>query len=66
VVIKNQKLTVTDGLVGTPDLRIQADSAAWLKTLNGQLSVVLALAQRKIRLKGPLKLLKAFGACFPK
>lgn len=66
VVIKNQKLTVTDGLIGTPDLRIQADSAAWLKTLNGQLSVVLALAQRKIRLKGPLQLLKAFGACFPK
>ncbi|MFB6450197.1 SCP2 sterol-binding domain-containing protein [Bradyrhizobium tunisiense] len=66
VVIKNQKLTVTPGLTGTADLRIQADSTAWLQTLTGRLSVILALAQRKIRLKGPLKLLKAFGACFPK
>lgn len=65
MVIKDQKLTVSEGLIGEADLRIQADSAAWLKTLDGSLSVVLALAQRKIRLKGPLRLLKAFGACFP-
>ncbi|WP_332769226.1 SCP2 sterol-binding domain-containing protein [Phenylobacterium sp.] len=65
VVINDRKLTVTQGLVGDADLRVQADSKAWLQTLDGRLSVVLALAQRKIRLKGPLRLLKAFGACFP-
>ena len=65
MVVKDQKLTVTEGLIGEADLRIRADSTAWLKTLDGSLSVVLALAQRKVRLKGPLRLLKAFGACFP-
>ena len=32
MVIKDQKLTVSEGLIGDADLRIQADSAAWLKT----------------------------------
>ena len=31
----------------------------------GLLSLVWALLRRKIRLKGPLKLLVAFGKCFP-
>lgn len=66
VLIRNQTLSVVKGLEGTADLRVQADSGAWLRFLDGRLSILRALATRTIRMKGPPRLMKAFAACFPK
>jgi len=67
VVIKDQKLEVTKGLVGTPNLEIHADSDTWLRMVDGRLSPLRAMATRKVRLKkGSPRLLLAFSACFPK
>ena len=65
VVIKDQKLSVKEGHVGQADLHVTADSQTWIGFLRKERSVVWALLRRKIRLAGPLKLLVAFGKCFP-
>jgi Fe-S-cluster-containing hydrogenase component 2 len=65
VVIKDQKLSVEEGHVGHRDLHVTADSRTWIGTLRKERNVVWALLRRKIRLDGPLKLLVAFGKCFP-
>ena len=65
IVIADGKITVTDGHVGEPDLRVTADSKTWLGFLRHERNIVWALLRRKIRLKGSPKLLLAFGKCFP-
>ena len=65
VVIQQQKLSVLDGHVGRPDLHITADAQTWIGFLKKEKNIVWALLRRKIRLAGPLKLLVAFGKCFP-
>lgn len=65
VVIQDQKLSVTDGHAGEPDLHVTADSQTWIGFLRKERNIVWALLRRKIRLAGPLKLLVAFGKCFP-
>jgi putative sterol carrier protein len=64
-VIRDKKIAVKDGHVGQPDLQVTADSKTWLGFLKKEKSVVWALLRRTIRLQGPLKLLVAFGKCFP-
>ena len=65
VVIRDQTLTVDEGLVGRADLHVTADSRTWLDFLGKEIGLVKALITRKIRFKGALPLLKAFGRCFP-
>src|SRR5438093_9000142 len=65
VVIQEQKMSVEDGHVGQPDLHVTADSQTWIGFLRKERNVVWALLRRKIKLDGPLKLLVAFGKCFP-
>ncbi len=65
VIIRDKKITVSEGHTGDPDLRVMADSKIWLKFLARERNILLALISRKIRVKGPLKLLKDFGRCFP-
>jgi Fe-S-cluster-containing hydrogenase component 2 len=65
VVIMDQKVSVSEGHVGQPDLHVTADSQTWIGFLRKEKNVVWALLRRKIRLDGPLKLLAAFGKCFP-
>jgi ferredoxin-NADP reductase/NAD-dependent dihydropyrimidine dehydrogenase PreA subunit len=65
VVIQQQKISVAEGHVGQPDLHVTADSQTWVGFLRNERNVVWALLRRKIRLAGPLKLLVAFGKCFP-
>jgi NAD-dependent dihydropyrimidine dehydrogenase PreA subunit len=65
VVIREQKISVKEGHVGHPDLHVTADSQTWIGYLRKERNVVWALLRRKIRLDGPLKLLVAFGKCFP-
>ncbi|WP_165070316.1 4Fe-4S binding protein [Paludisphaera rhizosphaerae] len=65
VVIKDRRLTVQDGLVGEAQMRITADSDAWMGFLARRRSLVWAMLRGKIRVRGPLRLLVAFGKCFP-
>jgi NAD-dependent dihydropyrimidine dehydrogenase PreA subunit len=65
VVIADRTLRIDDGHVGEADLAITADSRTWLAMLAGDVSPVRALLTRRIRLHGPVRLLKAFSRCFP-
>jgi NAD-dependent dihydropyrimidine dehydrogenase PreA subunit len=65
VVIRDKTIRVERGNVGQPNLRVTADSRTWLGFLAKERSLVWALLRRKIRLKGPPRLLLAFGRCFP-
>ncbi len=65
-VIQDQKITVEEGHIGDADLHVTADSQTWVGFLRNEKNIVWALIRRKVRLDGPLKLLLAFGKCFPK
>jgi ferredoxin len=65
VEIKNQNLTVTEGHVGKPDIKITADSETWISFLAKEKNLLIALASRKIRIKGSPLLMKKFADCFP-
>lgn len=65
VIIRDQKIQVHTGLKGKPDLRIDADSATWLKFLRKEKNILAAILTRKVRVHGPLRLLISFGRCFP-
>src|SRR5262245_60396004 len=65
ITIRNQRLEVTDGHHGEADISVTADSQTWLGFLAKERSLVWALLRRKIRIKGPPRLLLAFGKCFP-
>jgi hypothetical protein len=64
IVIGNKSLTIHEGHVGEPDLRVTADTETWLGFLAKEKSLVWALLLRRIRFKGSPKLLIAFGKCF--
>ncbi|MFQ5652119.1 MAG: SCP2 sterol-binding domain-containing protein [bacterium] len=63
--IQNKTLSVMPGEVGKADIHITADSRTWLRFLAKETNIVWALLRRKIRVKGSIQLLKAFGRCFP-
>ena len=65
IVVQDQRLTVEEGHIGTADLHVAADAATWIGFLRQERNIVWAILKRKVRLKGPLKLLLAFGKCFP-
>ncbi len=65
VVIRDRSIRVSDGHEGTADLRLTADSETWLGFLAKERSLLWAMLHRKIRIKGPPRLLVAFGKCFP-
>jgi Fe-S-cluster-containing hydrogenase component 2 len=69
---KNATVTIRDGMVkvegghqGDADLRVTTDSETWLCFLARERSLIWALLRRRIRIKGPPRLLVAFGKCFP-
>ena len=65
VVIKDKTITVSDGLVGTADLRVTADGATWIAFLAKEKSLAAVLLTRKLKLGGPPRLMSAFARCFP-
>lgn len=52
VVIRDQKLAVSDGHIGVADFRLTADSQTWLRFLRKEANLVWALLRRKIRIHG--------------
>ena len=65
VAIRNKTIDVQSGHIGAPDIRVRADTRTWLEVVAKERSLVWALIRRKIRIKGPPKLLMAFSKCFP-
>lgn len=65
VTIKDRQIRVEPGHVGTPDLSLTADSRTWISFLAKEKGLIAALVQRKIRVKGPPRLMKRFALCFP-
>ena len=65
VVIRDGALTVRDGLHDDANLTVRADAATWVRFLGKEVSILRCLATRKVRVKGPIRLLAAFGRCFP-
>jgi len=65
VTIRDQLVQVDQGLVGKPDCAVTADSKAWLKFLRKETGLLRPLLRRKIRIRGQISLLPAFGRCFP-
>ena len=64
VVIKDKTIQVEHGHTGSPDVQVDADSATWLRVLNKETPIVKQIILRKIRVKGSLKLFRAFDKCF--
>ncbi len=65
VAIHDGHLAIHDGHQGQPNLRIVADSQAWLGFVAKERNLLWAIVRRKVRLRGSLRLLVAFGKCFP-
>ena len=58
-------LRVQSGPINKADLRVPADSRTYLWFLAQEANIVWAMLRRKIRAKGPMRLILAFGRCFP-
>ena len=65
VTVRDKTIDVRSGLIGTADCAVTADSTTWLGFLRKEKSIVWAIMRRKVRVKGRLSLLTAFGRCFP-
>ena len=65
VTIQNKMVRVQEGHLGKADISDTADSKTWLGFLGKEQNLIWALLRCKIRVSGSLKLLQAFGKCFP-
>jgi Fe-S-cluster-containing hydrogenase component 2 len=65
IVIRDQKLEVSEGHSGKADIVVTADSQTWLGFLARERNLFWASLHRKIRIKGSPRLLLAFGKCCP-
>jgi len=64
IVIRDCTLTVTEGHIGSPSLCMRADSATWIGFLAKEKNLLWAMLRRQIRIRGPIRLMVAFGRCF--
>ena len=65
VEIKDERIQVTEGIVGQADLRITATSRGWLRMLRKEASIGWLILTLQVRIYGNPLLLAAFGKCFP-
>jgi epoxyqueuosine reductase QueG len=65
VTIRDMSIDVQPGHNGAADCSVTADADTWLGFLRKEKSIVWAIVRRKVKVKGPLRLLTAFGRCFP-
>lgn len=62
--VRDRKLTIAEGHIGSADLSVTTDATAWLEFLYKERSLPWMLFTRKLRIKGRPSLLLAFGKCF--
>lgn len=65
VTIRDGKITIENGQIGKPSIKVIADSETWLGFIAGERNLLWALLTRRIRLQGNPKWLLAFKRCFP-
>lgn len=65
ITIQDQTLTVEPGVAGSCQLRLTADSQAWLGFVAKERSLGWEMLRGRIRVKGNLRWLVKFGRCFP-
>jgi putative sterol carrier protein len=65
VTIRHGTVVVEPGLCHTPTCSITADSATWLAFLRKEKNIVWAIVTRRVKVRGGIRWLKAFGKCFP-
>lgn len=65
VEIRDGAIAVQSGLLGDADLHVTADTKTWLGVTNREQSLFWALVSRRVRVRGPLRLLREFRRCFP-
>jgi Fe-S-cluster-containing hydrogenase component 2 len=65
ITIQDKTLQVQTGHNGKADLAVTADSKTWIGFLCKEQNIIWALIRHKIRVNGSIKLLQAFGKCFP-
>ena len=58
MVIRDQRLHSSRGHHGVPDLHVTVDGALWMKLIAEERSMVWAILTRRLRLRGPLKVLR--------
>jgi epoxyqueuosine reductase QueG len=63
MIIRNQRLESTRGHHGAADLHVTVDGALWMKLVTEEQSMVWAILTRRVRLKGPLRVLKTLKTC---
>lgn len=66
VIIKEKTLQVLEGHVEKAGVSITVDSQTWLSMLSGAKRPLSAIMSRKLRVKGDIRLLRAFNRCFPR
>jgi len=64
ITIRDRAIAIRSGHDGEADLRVRADSQAWLRVVRRDSSALKEMLLGRIRVKGPIALLKAFGSCF--
>ena len=65
VTIKDKNIAVIEGLQGTCNLYVVADSRTWIRFLSKEVNLLMAIITRKIKIKGSPLLMKNFAKCFP-
>ncbi len=63
VVIADEKIDVSKGHRGSPNLYVKADSESWISFLNEELSLPAALLSGKLRVKGNPLSMRRFKEC---
>lgn len=63
VTIDGENIDVRRGTQGKADLVVYADSEAWIKFLNKEMSLLKAIFSRKLKVKGNPLLMKKFQDC---
>ena len=56
---------MSQGHQGQADLKLAADSEAWIKFLAKEKGLLNCILTGKLKIKGPPRLMKDFAACFP-
>ncbi len=64
IVIRDKTLQESNGHLGNAALQVVADGRWWLGFVTKDRNLLCGLLRRRLRLKGNMKLLSAFGKCF--
>jgi epoxyqueuosine reductase QueG len=63
--IRDNAIHIERGLSGDADVRVTADATTWLGLVRKERSMLWALVTGRLRVRGPVHLLRRFGECVP-